>query len=296
LEKLINLKNSEEVINHFLRYKSGWIFRGHSKVDWKLESSLERLLSPIGWDPAVAKRCEDYTLSTFQSKAHHYISQDLLPTSKLGWLSMMQHHGVPTRLLDFTESPFFALFFAFNRQRPKIDEYCALWAINCRQLMQNSIAKLESNIPDFKYTYNDVSVYPDEIFSEYIDTDERDLLWVTEPKLRNLRLERQKGTFLICGNIEKRIQDVLFNNISSEGVHKIIIPFSISREIFHILNSMGIDNSRLFDNIDGLSADINNTISDQVPNTILQVNKYIPQKGDRSKRILNKPSKNLLPY
>ena len=77
-----------------------------------METTLERIIKP--WDRELAEKSEGLSLRTFQKKVHHYLAHDVLPESKLGWLALMQHHGAPTRLLDFTESPFIALFFAFD--------------------------------------------------------------------------------------------------------------------------------------------------------------------------------------
>lgn len=86
-----------------------WVFRGQRDSKWSVQSSLERYLPPNKFSEHAAG-VEEYFLAKFQSVAHHYVARDLLPSRKLGWLSLMQHHGVPTRLIDFTESPFIAFF------------------------------------------------------------------------------------------------------------------------------------------------------------------------------------------
>jgi hypothetical protein len=69
----------------------------------------------------------------FQKKARMHLSRDHLaqPEDKLSWLALAQHHGVPTRLLDFIYSPYVALYFALRGR--KVEEYKKppeVWAID----------------------------------------------------------------------------------------------------------------------------------------------------------------------
>ena len=265
----IEIANSDELLRRLLSYDSGWLFRGHASATWGLESTLERVLTPIGWKPDLAKTCEDYALHVFHSKAHHYISRDLLPSTKLGWLSLMQHHGVPTRLLDFTESPFIGLFFAFDDVSPAQRDACAIWAIEYRRLMKESIELLHQKIDGFNYDYSYIQMHPDQVFEEYVDQSSYDILWATEPLLVNLRLERQKGTFLLSGNIHKRILDLLRARPMADSVHKIVIPPSLADDVFHMLGQMGIDSSRLFSDLDGMARDVKRMMVHQVPNKLI---------------------------
>jgi hypothetical protein len=246
-----------------LSYESHWLFRGHSSDKWALESTLERTLKPTGWDPEWAQISEEYCLFEFKARAHHYIAQESLPTSKLGWLSMMQHHGVPTRLLDFTESPFVALFFAFDGIKPMPEDSCAIWAIDYRALTKKSIDVIREADKNFTLSYKEVQMHQDAVF-ELIDQNAYDVLWTTEPGKFNLRLERQMGSFLISGNIRKRVSELLEILMPAGTFRKIVIPSAFADEVFIILKKMGINNSRLFSDIDGFGKDIKNEIAYQI--------------------------------
>src|SRR5882724_2238164 len=78
-----------------------YIYRGHANAEWRLESSLERVIG-TGWSEESARKFEERSLDVFKSKFHLYDNENIPPDSKLAWLSIMQHYGVPTRLLDFT--------------------------------------------------------------------------------------------------------------------------------------------------------------------------------------------------
>jgi hypothetical protein len=100
-----------------------WLFRGHEQASWSLAPTLERFCSA-----AIRYRTERQLYDDFKSKAHLYTSH--LPSREdvLSWMAAMQHHGIPTRLLDWTYSPYVALFFAAAK-RGEGDE-AAIWAIH----------------------------------------------------------------------------------------------------------------------------------------------------------------------
>src|SRR5579859_1873652 len=115
----------EELTPYLNKPTAPWAFRGVGKAEWTLQSSLERLEIP----PIV--EAERYLLTTFQRRVHHYISDPPAKENDLEWLALLQHHGAPTRLLDWTKSPYVALFFALD-ERCEEGEKCALWAIDLR--------------------------------------------------------------------------------------------------------------------------------------------------------------------
>lgn len=109
-----------------------WIFRGHKSANYELAPSVERAAPdlPLPW-----KALESELLKEFQAKAPLHISPERLPHAddKLSWLALMQHYGVPTRLLDFTYSPYVALYFAL-RDRSMEESSPEVWAIDLAAL------------------------------------------------------------------------------------------------------------------------------------------------------------------
>lgn len=86
------------------RFRSSFAFRGVSESAWELETSLIRLGGPIDL-------LEKHLLRNFRKYAHPHIGDH---DSLWYWLTFAQHHGLPTRLLDWTYSPYVALHFATN--------------------------------------------------------------------------------------------------------------------------------------------------------------------------------------
>src|SRR5690606_29165357 len=85
---------------------------------------------------------EEYTLREFQRRAHHYSSDLPEKDNVLEWLALMRHHGSPTRLLDFTKSPYVAAFFAVSKAAR--DDSAAIWAINAKALKTHAAEVLKA--------------------------------------------------------------------------------------------------------------------------------------------------------
>jgi hypothetical protein len=58
----------------------------------------------------------------------------------LGWLALMRHHGAPSRLLDWTLSPYVAAYFALYEgfKKQSVDLHCAVWAIDIKWLNEHA--------------------------------------------------------------------------------------------------------------------------------------------------------------
>ena len=113
-----------EAINKLPRKRALW-WRGHGSFDWQVLPSVFR-------DSDFARDERALTL-TFKDRGEPRTGNP--PNDKYRWLFLMQHFGLPTRLLDWTESPAFALWFAVERMTGKEDG--ALVGLDPYQLNQS---------------------------------------------------------------------------------------------------------------------------------------------------------------
>jgi hypothetical protein len=104
-------------------FESGWIFRGQRAASWGLVPSLYREKSHGVVEQANRSQLEQRLLFQFRREAQPYLNIE--PDNDWEWLALAQHHGLPTRLLDWTGSPLVALYFALEgEEHPASSVWC----------------------------------------------------------------------------------------------------------------------------------------------------------------------------
>lgn len=134
-----------------------WSFRGQRQETWRLLPGLERRIirrrtaassdgkrriTQVGMFPGA----HEYKLFQQFQKMDHDHGNPIPMDAVLDTLALMQHHGAPTRLLDWTRSPYVACFFALRTA----DSECAVWAVDMEWLEQTSaeiLSKHDSRYP-----------------------------------------------------------------------------------------------------------------------------------------------------
>lgn len=167
-------------------------FRGHGDTQWTLTPSVYREI----YERFSEVQCR----ADFMLRAFPYLSGTARePTSDWEWYFIMQHHGLPTRLLDWTENPLVALYFALRDRKP--DQQPAVWVLDPSRL-NAFVAKLG----DF------VLVPGDPALQKYLPRpaagDELPEAPVAlQPPHKSQRLTAQKGTFTLHGSDRRSIHD-----------------------------------------------------------------------------------------
>lgn len=216
--KNIEIRQLGDYINLFNSLEGTEFYRGVADSNFKLIPSIGR----YAFDSAERRlQVEKDLLNEFKRKAPMYTQA--LPHNDLEWLYMAQHHGLPTRLMDWSFNPLVALHFAVENERETdAAVYCAY--------------------PSSGFVPSPHAEHPQGIFNS-----ERQAYHLV-PTRNHVRFQNQDGLFTLH-------PDPSQNNIKNI-VTKVIIPKSAKEAIRWKLRKIGITKSFLFGNLDGLSYDI----------------------------------------
>src|SRR5262245_32565646 len=149
---------------------SNWAFRGERDERWPLYSSLSRYLQNFGVHKDAWPEQEERIIRIFKRNAHQFLERPPEWADDLQWLELMQHHGAPTRLIDFTWSPYVAAFFALERT---ISDG-VVWALNPARIDSSRAARATRMDP--RLTGN---------FAKYYLRGKNRLIWMGEPHTMN---------------------------------------------------------------------------------------------------------------
>ncbi len=212
-----------------------WAFRGQRDASAPLFSVLSRYFMSFRVNPRAWPEQEERILRIFKRKAIHFL--DVVPDRQddFEWLALMQDHGAPTRLLDFTWSPYVAAFFALHNTTQE----GVIWACNPVEIEKMKQVDLEK---------------PGD-FRKYFLSASGNFVWLGEPYAMNRRLIAQSGTFLVPAVLDKSIEEILKEYPNpQETLIKFILPADKVRENgMRELYRMNITQSTLFPDLDGLA-------------------------------------------
>jgi hypothetical protein len=252
--------------------KSSWIYRGthrgHDDEDG-LKTSIERIRE--NWDvsydklPEIEKRIiRDFQRKYPQSAPAHFPYEDTF-----WWLSLMRHHGAPTRLLDWTYSPYVAAYFALEKMLSKPEKKGSerkgiVWIIDRDWLDQESQKRImqiyEENggAKKLVQSLKDSQPYG---FRKLIELSQKEsFACVLNPWQLNERLAIQQGIFLCHVNITKSF----ISNLKSmphyeKNVRKVFLTLGMDEmeQAFDHLYRMNITHATLFPGLDGYAHTFN---------------------------------------
>ena len=234
------------------RFRSPYAFRGLADPSYKLETSLVRLRHKTLEE---LKFIEQRLLDSFKKYAHGQFDEKL---SIWHWISLAQHHGLPTRLLDWTYSPFVALHFATS-DLSKIDRDGVVWCVNFWEAQNWLPPGLQAALQRKR-----LSVFPIETlaqeFEEFSKFDNPDahleFMVFFEPPSLDGRIVNQVALFSFLSRPGLQLDDWL-QSVSADNPRickKIIIDKSLKWEVRDKLDQANITERVLFPGLDGLSA------------------------------------------
>jgi hypothetical protein len=232
---------------HFVdELSDNWVFRGQAAAEWGLENAIERTDFIRHY-----KGIETDFVAEFQRGARNYLNKDEIPEHLIEWLALMQHHGAPTRLLDFTKSPYIAAYFAFEQNGMTDDGSMSIWAMNINFLRTRSLEKLRQYYgPELEESRG---VINEALFQKIFYDNRCSLIFPVEPFRMNRRYSLQQSIFVSTGNSYEPFMkqlDFLDNDIE-KSVLKIEMPAGLQKAVLRDLQKMNINRASLFPDLDG---------------------------------------------
>jgi hypothetical protein len=232
---------------HFVdELSENWVFRGQAAAGWGLENAIERTDFIRHY-----KGIEREFVAEFERGARNYLNKDETPGHLIEWLALMQHHGAPTRLLDFTKSPYIAAYFAFELNPVAHGEARSIWAVNIHHLRTRAVEALRQY---YAAGLDRSQGVIDEALFEQIFYDNRcSLIFPVEPFRMNRRYSLQQSIFVSTGNsYEPFMQQLSFlGDDIKKSVIKIELPANLQKPVLRDLQKMNLNRASLFPDLDG---------------------------------------------
>lgn len=224
------------------RFRSPFAYRGLSDASYKLVTSLMRL-------GGAYDKLEWHLIRNFRKYAHRdVVSKD----TDWHWLTVAQHHGLPTRLLDWTYSPYVALHFATEKSETFSFDG-AIWMVNFEEARRY----LPSRFKNYLHN-NDANGFSIDMLVE-LDVSPRklhaynrsDYLLFFEPPSLDDRIVNQYALFSIMSRPTALLDDWLVAH--PKLWNKIVIPAGLKWEVRDKLDQANITERVIFPGLDGLS-------------------------------------------
>lgn len=242
-----------------------FIYRGQ-KAAWPLSTSLERACKNLGSSLTDASELERRCVREFQRRAHHYVPAVPGPSHKLEWFALMQHHGAPTRLLDWSYSLEIATFFALRDILDDPEADGAVWMMNdtwCKTRALDLLGKVRKR-EDIEFLDRPIE-YKDEprltriLMSEPVVA----FLFPLSPFRLNERLTLQKGLFLITGDVSRTFEEnlrAMEDCPLATNLMKFVLPGDCRAEIAEDLFDLNVTDATLFPGLDGFARSLKMTL------------------------------------
>ena len=225
------------------KFRSPCAFRGLNDSRYELATRLVRLGGSF-------RDLEQHLLRNFQKYSHRDVVER---DSAWHWLSVAQHHGLPTRLLDWTFSPFVAMHFA-TASTEKMDCDGAIWAVNFDMAHRHLPELLGQKLDEVGAHVFTVEMLAEKVKSlDGLDRlSKTDFVVFFEPPSMDDRIINQFALFSVMSNAEAILSDWLVD--LPDLYRKIVIPKELKWEVRDKLDQANITERVLFPGLDGLSS------------------------------------------
>lgn len=246
------LSTIEEVVAAAKTLTDYW-FRGHSRQ--------YGTLIPTAYRPDLQdritdlERIEGHFVDGFRLRAASVASGLPAPNEFLDWLILMQHHGTPTRLLDWTENILVALYFVVYHHNEEDGELYALHPVGLAARALDIALLPKHDSPFIRYLAAeplcDATYTRAHLQQAGINVPNASLPIL--PPSNFPRIVAQSGTFTIHPRVNYDIAADTVLLSDEHALHKYVIPSAAKPDLLEGLLALGVSHVRLFPELDGLS-------------------------------------------
>lgn len=199
-------------------------------------------------------------LQDFKQLGRPFLEQQ--PTNEFEWMFIAQHHGLPTRLLDWSTNALVALYFAAQGAQVREGDGSA----ECQRFEEDnfseegfaifSIEPMKINAKTILQSKTiDIASHA-ESWDKYINPFAKDIttlpVCITAPHMTT-RIRAQSGTFTLHG---AQIAPLDYYNDLQDLISNIFIPYTSTKAILDSLAKLGINESFIYPSLDSISKDI----------------------------------------
>ena len=200
--------------------KGQFLFRGQGNDSWHLSTTFDRWYGKRS--RSKKNEVADKLLEEFERECEYEEIPQTLRTDRMAMLGLAQHHGLPTRLLDWSESPYVAAFFAFSayvRLGLTLQKRVAVWALDTENFAWNQ---------------------------------EHGCTLVKVPALWNQRIRNQFGRFTYLRAPYDTLEEYVGNfDVGEVSLKKYSIPVNDFRLAMSEMDAMGITHARIYPGLEG---------------------------------------------
>lgn len=201
-----------------------FLFRGQARGDWGLTTSFDRWYARWGRARDRRRLSSDLVAAFLEACENQGLDQ-IAAMDKDRSLALAQHYGLPTRLLDWTESPYVAAFFAFQsyvQLEAGSTEVVALWALDRLAPIWASASEVQIIRP---------------------------------PRSGNVRLRNQSGFFTVSAFEQASLNEWLLSQPGDDiALYRLLVPSSSVTSAMTDLAAMHITPGSLFSDLEGAAA------------------------------------------
>ncbi len=191
---------------------------------------------------------ERFITNDFYIRAKQILNNPPAKHNYAGWVSLMQHYGLPTRMLDWSQSPLIAVFFATETHLKMPDTDACVWVLvpglfNKMEGFGDCIYPIDADttqemlLPAFKHNHH--------------NPDLRDRILACSSTEKDLRMYAQQSNFTVHNSLQ-RLEDICDENM----LYKIIIPSDRKKYFIDSLRVFGITEGSVYPDLDHISNDL----------------------------------------